>query len=66
MVICRMAHRFALPADTIPAEAVRAGDGLVLSSRNVYLTNKERTEASEPYRMLHQVCQDVLEAVLQD
>ncbi|CAJ0796743.1 Pantothenate synthetase [Ralstonia psammae] len=65
MIVRRMAHQFALPVDIIPAETVRADDGLALSSRNVYLTNEERAEAPELYRTLHQVRQDVLETVLQ-
>ena len=65
MIVRRMAHQFALPVDIIPAETVRADDGLALSSRNVYLTNDERAEAPELYRTLHQVRQDVLETVLQ-
>lgn len=65
MIVRRMAHQFALPVDIIPAETVRAEDGLALSSRNAYLTNEERAEAPELYRTLHQVRQDVLETVLQ-
>ncbi|CAJ0695178.1 pantoate--beta-alanine ligase [Ralstonia holmesii] len=65
MIVRRMANQFALPVDIIPAETVRADDGLALSSRNVYLTNEERAEAPELYRTLHQVRQDVLETVLQ-
>ncbi len=65
MIVRRMAHQFALPVDIIPAETVRAEDGLALSSRNMYLSNDERAEAPELYRTLHQVRQDVLETVLQ-
>ncbi|OCS44249.1 pantoate--beta-alanine ligase [Ralstonia pickettii] len=65
MIVRRMAHQFALPVNIVPAETVRADDGLALSSRNVYLTNEERAEAPELYRTLHQVRQDVLETVLQ-
>jgi len=65
MIVRRMAHQFALPVDIIPAETVRADDGLALSSRNMYLSNEERAEAPELYRALHQVRQDVLETVLQ-
>jgi len=65
MIVRRMAHQFALPVDIIPAETVRAEDGLALSSRNMYLSGDERAEAPELYRTLHQVRQDVLETVLQ-
>jgi pantoate--beta-alanine ligase len=65
MIVRRMANQFALPVDIIPAETVRAEDGLALSSRNMYLSGDERAEAPELYRALHQVRQDVLETVLQ-
>ncbi|ATJ86978.1 pantoate--beta-alanine ligase [Ralstonia solanacearum] len=65
MIVRRMANQFALPVDIIPAETVRAEDGLALSSRNAYLSNEERTEAPELYRTLGQVRQTVLETVLQ-
>ncbi|AMP36904.1 MULTISPECIES: pantoate--beta-alanine ligase [Ralstonia solanacearum species complex] len=65
MIVRRMANQFAVPVDIIPAETVRAEDGLALSSRNVYLSNEERAEAPELYRTLGQVRQTVLETVLQ-
>ncbi|AST32857.2 pantoate--beta-alanine ligase [Ralstonia solanacearum] len=65
MIVRRMANQFALPVDIIPAETVRAEDGLALSSRNAYLSNEERAEAPELYRTLGQVRQTVLETVLQ-
>lgn len=65
MIVRRMANQFALPVDIIPAETVRAEDGLALSSRNAYLSNEERAEAPELYRTLGQVRQTMLEAVLQ-
>lgn len=65
MIVRRMANQFALPVDIIPAETVRAEDGLALSSRNAYLSNEERAEAPELYRTLGQVRQTMLETVLQ-
>lgn len=65
MIVRSMANQFAVPVDIIPAETVRAEDGLALSSRNVYLSNEERAEAPELYRTLGQVRQTVLETVLQ-
>ncbi|AQW31892.1 pantoate--beta-alanine ligase (plasmid) [Ralstonia syzygii subsp. celebesensis] len=65
MIVRRMANQFAVPVDIIPAETVRAEDGLALSSRNAYLSNEERAEAPELYRTLGQVRQTVLETVLQ-
>jgi pantoate--beta-alanine ligase len=45
IVLRDMVHQFALPIEIIPAETVRAPDGLALSSRNAYLTPEERREA---------------------
>ena len=47
-----MVKQFALPIEIIPAETVRAPDGLALSSRNIYLTREERAEAPRLYRTL--------------
>ncbi|QUN27667.1 pantoate--beta-alanine ligase [Cupriavidus sp. KK10] len=60
MIVRRMVQQFALPIDIIPAETIRAEDGLALSSRNRYLSPDERAEAPVLYRTLH----DVRDAVL--
>ncbi|AOY92970.1 pantoate--beta-alanine ligase [Cupriavidus sp. USMAA2-4] len=60
MIVRRMAHQFALPIDIVPAETVRAEDGLALSSRNRYLAPDERAEAPVLYRTLHEVRDTVL------
>ena len=44
-IIRHMVDQFALPIRIIPAETVRADDGLALSSRNRYLSKQERKEA---------------------
>ncbi|HZP91444.1 MAG TPA: pantoate--beta-alanine ligase [Burkholderiales bacterium] len=44
-IMRRMVDQFALPIRIIPAETVRAEDGLALSSRNRYLSAEERKEA---------------------
>lgn len=54
MVIRRMAQQFSLPTEIIPAETIRAEDGLALSSRNVYLSDDERREAPSLYRLLQE------------
>lgn len=54
MVIRRMAQQFSLPTEIIPAETIRAEDGLALSSRNVYLSDGERREAPSLYRLLQE------------
>lgn len=55
MIIRRMCHQFALPVDIIPAETIRAEDGLALSSRNGYLSAEERTEAAQLYACLQAI-----------
>ncbi|HWQ39642.1 MAG TPA: pantoate--beta-alanine ligase [Burkholderiales bacterium] len=44
-IVRHMVDQFALPIRIIPAETVRAPDGLALSSRNRYLSAEERKEA---------------------
>ncbi|NIO40193.1 MAG: pantoate--beta-alanine ligase [Burkholderiales bacterium] len=44
-IIRHMVDQFSLPIRIIPAETVRADDGLALSSRNRYLSGEERKEA---------------------
>ncbi|CAG2128930.1 Pantothenate synthetase [Cupriavidus yeoncheonensis] len=60
MIVRRMVQQFALPIEIVPAETVRADDGLALSSRNRYLTEAERAEAPMLYRTLHDVRDTVL------
>lgn len=60
MIVRRMVQQFALPIDIVPAETVRAEDGLALSSRNRYLSPDERAEAPVLYRTLHDVRDTVL------
>jgi pantoate--beta-alanine ligase len=52
LVLRDMVKQFALPIEIIPAETVRAPDGLALSSRNMYLSPEEREEAPRLYRVL--------------
>lgn len=55
VVLRDMVKQLALPVEIIPAETVRAEDGLALSSRNAYLSPAERTEAPRLYRVLCEV-----------
>jgi pantoate--beta-alanine ligase len=57
MVLRRMAEQFALPTDIVPAETVRAPDGLALSSRNGYLSPEDRARAP----MLHAVLRNTVQ-----
>ena len=52
LVLRDMVRQLALPVEIIPAETVRAADGLALSSRNGYLTPDERAEAPRLYAVL--------------
>ena len=52
LVLRDMVRQFALPVEIIPAETVRAADGLALSSRNGYLSADERAEAPRLYALL--------------
>lgn len=54
-----MVQQFNLPITIVPAETVRADDGLALSSRNGYLTPAERTEAPNLYRVLNGVAEAI-------
>jgi pantoate--beta-alanine ligase len=55
MVIRQMCHQLAVPVDVIPAETIRAEDGLALSSRNGYLSTDERAEAIQLIQTLKNV-----------
>ena len=51
-IVRGMVQQFNLPIEIVPAETVRADDGLALSSRNGYLSATERAEAPNLYRVL--------------
>ena len=52
VVLRDMVKQLALPVEIMPAETVRAEDGLALSSRNGYLSPAERVEAPRLYQSL--------------
>jgi pantoate--beta-alanine ligase len=60
MIVRQMASQFALPVDIVPAETIRAEDGLALSSRNIYLSESERAEAPALQRQLSVMREQVL------
>jgi len=60
VVLRDMVTQLALPVEIIPAETVRAEDGLALSSRNAYLTPAERAEAPRLYRALREAQEALL------
>src|SRR3954464_5257385 len=60
LVLRDMVKQFALPIEIIPADTVRAPDGLALSSRNGYLTPDERAEAPRLYRVLRDAHNEIV------
>lgn len=60
VVLRDMVKQLALPVEIIPAETVRAEDGLALSSRNAYLSPTERAEAPRLYQTLKGVRESLL------
>jgi pantoate--beta-alanine ligase len=59
-IVRGMVQQFNLPIEIVPAETVRAEDGLALSSRNGYLSAAERAEAPN----LHRVLRGIADAIL--
>ena len=55
MVLKAMARQFALPTEVVGAPTIRANDGLALSSRNGYLSQDERAEATALARALRAI-----------
>ena len=60
IVLRDMVHQFALPIEIVPAETVRAPDGLALSSRNAYLSEEERREAPRLFQVLRYAHDDLM------
>ena len=60
VVLRDMVKQLALPVEIVPAETVRAQDGLALSSRNIYLSAAERAEAPRLYESLRAAAKEVL------
>jgi len=59
-IVRGMVQQFNLPIRIVPAETVRAEDGLALASRNSYLSAEERLEAPRLYRTLSWVADEIL------
>ncbi|HET7834119.1 MAG TPA: pantoate--beta-alanine ligase [Gallionella sp.] len=59
-IIRRMVADLNLPVKIVGGETVRAADGLALSSRNQYLNEAERAEATFLYRTLLEMQQAIL------
>ncbi|MBN1694995.1 pantoate--beta-alanine ligase [candidate division WOR-3 bacterium] len=52
IIIKKMTEDLNLPIEIIPSPIIREGDGLALSSRNIYLEKEERIEATVIYESL--------------
>ncbi len=58
-IMREMVRQLNLPVEVIAGETARTHDNLALSSRNRYLTEAERAEATRLYRVLSQVKQGI-------
>jgi len=58
-IVRGMVQQFNLPIQIVPAETIRAPDGLALSSRNNYLSPTERAEAPNLYRILRGIADEI-------
>ena len=62
MVIKRMVQQYAMPITVVAGETQRAPDGLALSSRNGYLSERERAEAIQLSMALRELAREALAA----
>ncbi len=60
MIVRAMCRQFSLPTEIVPHETVRDPDGLALSSRNRFLSDKERREAPHLARTLGELRERLL------
>jgi pantoate--beta-alanine ligase len=58
-IMRELVRQLNLPMEIVAGETARTYDNLALSSRNRYLTDKERAEATRLYRVLSQVKQGI-------
>lgn len=58
-IVRGMVQQFNMPILVVPAETIRADDGLALASRNGYLSPSERVEAPRLYRTLRWIADEI-------
>ncbi len=58
-IMRELVRQFNLPIEIVAGETVRTPDNLALSSRNCYLSEKERVEAVQLYRALSQIRREI-------
>ncbi|MFA9455502.1 pantoate--beta-alanine ligase [Halalkalibacter sp. AB-rgal2] len=63
-IIMNMVQAFNVPVEIVQCPTIRESDGLAQSSRNVYLSENERAEASMIYDSLKQACNAIKNGVL--
>jgi pantoate--beta-alanine ligase len=63
LVIRRMVQDLDIPVEVLSGKTEREEDGLAISSRNVYLSVKERQQAAELNRTLRSVSSDIADGV---
>jgi len=61
-IVRGMVQQFNMRIQIVPAETIRAPDGLALSSRNGYLSPAERAEAPNLYRVLRGIADAIAAA----
>jgi len=59
LIIRRMARQFAFPVDIVVGDIIRDSRGLALSSRNGYLTESQRADATQLYETLQSMSNEV-------
>jgi len=59
MIVRAMCRQFQLPVEVLAHETVRASDGLALSSRNVYLSEADRSQAPTLYAELERIRESI-------
>ncbi len=64
-LITQMVRNFCMDVEIVPLETVRESDGLAMSSRNVYLTPDERTQALKISKALKKATKLVMQKVLE-
>jgi len=60
LVVKQLVHDLDLPGEVLAVPIVREIDGLAMSSRNLYMTRKEREIAPKLYKELKEVAQDIV------
>ncbi|MEZ4829207.1 MAG: pantoate--beta-alanine ligase [Bacteroidia bacterium] len=59
LIIRQMVKELHFPLNVVPCEIIRENDGLALSSRNIYLSPEERTQALFLYQTMRHIKENV-------